>query len=260
MACGGDDGATAQSTTTAGATTTTVATTTDGATAAGDATDTDAADSTGSASLNEYFDGELSAALGSASNQARCSTCHSTDGTREGFSGHSMQDIAFKDDYKGGDAADLLAATNACVVDWMGGEPLAASDPAYVSLLELFESISDPAATTPNPLEPEVLADQAAYEAAYAGGDATAGAAKYETSCAVCHDAALVVNSSPAYPKISLGSFSVGRIAQQVRTSGPPPSSTSDEIDTTPSPMPFFEPTALSTSDLADIIAHLRAG
>lgn len=246
VACGGDDvGETNDGGTTAGAETTAGSDAADGTTGSAGATP-------------EYFDGELSASLGSASNQARCSTCHSTDGTREGFSGASMQDIAFKDDYKGGDAPDLLAATNACVVGWMGGEALAASDPAYLALAEFFESISDPTATTPNPLMPEVLADEAAYELAYAGGDAVAGAAKYDTFCAVCHDSALVVNSSPAYPKGSLGSFTVGRIAQQVRTSGPPPSGTSDATDTTVSPMPFFEPEELAASDLADIIAHLQ--
>jgi len=49
----------------------------------------------------------------------------------------------------------------------------------------------------------------------------------------------------------------IGRIAQQVRTSGPPPSGTGDAMDLTPGPMPFFEPDELSAQDLEDIIAYV---
>lgn len=206
----------------------------------------------------EYYDGELSASLGAETNQSRCVTCHSNDGTLAGFSGQSMQDIAFKDSYKGGEAPDLLAGTNACVVGWMGGTALAETDPEYVALAAYFESISDPASTTPNEIAPEVLADEAAYEAAYAGGDAAAGAAKYTANCGKCHDSALVVSSIGAYPLASLSGYTVGRIAQKVRTSGPPPSGSADMSDTTPGPMPFFEPEELPAGDLADIIAHIK--
>lgn len=205
------------------------------------------------------YEGAESAALGAANNQARCSTCHSDDGTLTGFSGESMQDIAFKDGYKGGDI-DLLAAVNACVTGWMGGTALTADQPEYLALAGFLEDISDPAATTANLLTPEVLADEAAYEAAYSGGDAAAGAAKYTTSCGGCHDSGLVVANIAAYPKATISAFTVGRIAQKVRTSGPPPSGTNDASDTTPGPMPFFEPEELSETDLADIIAHLRGG
>jgi cytochrome c5 len=205
----------------------------------------------------EYYDGALSASLGAADNESRCSTCHSNDGTLAGFSGKSMQDIAFKDSHKGGEA-DLLGGVNACVTGWMGGTELAEADPEYVALRTYLESISDPASTTPNPIAPEVLADEAAYETAYAGGDATAGAAKYTANCAICHDNALTLASVPAYTKDALAGYSIGRIAQKVRTSGPPPSGTADANDSTPGPMPFLEPEELSAGDLADIIAHLK--
>ncbi|MCB9552230.1 MAG: hypothetical protein H6705_10170 [Myxococcales bacterium] len=81
----------------------------------------------GQQTANLYFDGEESAALGADGNEARCATCHSNDGTRRGFSGATMQDIAFRTSFKGGDAPDLLAATNACVTGWMGGEALTAT-------------------------------------------------------------------------------------------------------------------------------------
>lgn len=222
---------------------------------------TETADSTGTpVDGREYYDGELSASLGAEGNQARCSTCHSEDGTLDGRSGESMMDIAFKDSWKGGDAPDLLSAVNACVTGWMAGPALTESDPEYIALAAFLEGISDPASTTPNPLEPEVLADRAAYEAAYATGDAAAGAAKYTQFCGVCHDVALQIGTFPAFTKDAIGSNMIGYIAQKVRTSGPPPSSMSDAMDLTPGPMPFFEPQELSPTDLADIIAHLKAG
>lgn len=213
----------------------------------------------GQQTANLYFDGEESAALGADGNEARCSTCHSNDGTRRGFSGATMQDIAFRTSFKGGNAPDLLAATNECVVGWMGGEALTAESEAWVSLSAYLESISDPSVTDPNPLAPEVLADAQAYGAAYAGGDAAAGEATYALACGVCHETRLVVNDRESYPTSTLPQFGAARIAQKVRTSGPPPSSTGDATDTTPGPMPFFEPSDLSQSDLADIIAYLLA-
>ena len=256
-ACGDDS----EPTTTDGADTGMMDTSTTDESADGSTTgDGMSADSTGSmGEPQEYYDGELSAALGVEGNEARCSTCHSMDGTLVGFSGKSMQDIAYKESYKGG-GADLLGGVNACVTGWMGGAALTADDPEYLALVEFFESISDEAATTPNPIMPEVLADEAEYEATYAGGDAAAGAAKYETNCAICHDAALTVGMVPAFSKEALSGYSIGRIAQKVRTSGPPPSGSADASDTTPGPMPFFEPEELSMEDLADIIAHLREG
>ena len=103
-----------------------------------------------------------------------------------------------------------------------------------------------------------ILDDEAAYEAAYAGGDAVAGADAYAKACAVCHDSGLQVGSTAAYPKMTLAAYTVGRIAQKVRTSGPPPSGANDMADSTPGPMPFFEAKDLSATDLADIIAHIK--
>lgn len=206
----------------------------------------------------DYYQGEASAALGASTNQARCSTCHSNDGTPR--SGASLKDIAYHTSFKGGGAPNLLAGTNACVTGWMGGVALTAEDPRYVALLGYLQSISSPSVTSPNPLAPEVLADEAAYEAAYSGGDATRGAARYAAVCGTCHDTALQVGPRPSLPKSSLRGFSVGRIAQKVRTSGPPPSGAGAATDTTPGPMPFFEPSDLSAQDLKDIVAHLKAG
>lgn len=203
----------------------------------------------------DYYQGETSAALGAAGNQADCATCHSNDGSKR--SGDSLKDIAYRTSFKGGDAPTLLDASNACVTGWMGGSALAATDDAWIMLETYLQSISSESVTTPNPLAPEVLADVAAYEAAYGGGDAAAGAAKYSEKCGVCHDGGLKVGPAGSLAKATLGTYTAGRIAQKVRTSGPPPSGMMDASDSTPGPMPFFEPDDLSEQDLKDIIAHL---
>jgi cytochrome c2 len=205
-----------------------------------------------------FYSGAQSAALGAGTNQADCATCHDVDGDKQSRAGTSLKDIAFRAAYKGGDAPALLDGVNACVTGWMGGTALTATDDRYVQLRSYLESISDPAVTAMNPLAPEVLADEAAYELAYAGGDAAAGAAKYQAACAGCHDAGKVIGSAPALAKSVIAGETVGRIAQKVRSSGPPPSGTADGADSTPGPMPFFEPADLSAQDLKDIIAHLE--
>lgn len=205
----------------------------------------------------EFYSGTASAGLGAATNQARCSTCHSVDGEVRGLSGATFKDIAYLTAYKGGTAPDLLAATNACVTGWMGGTALTAQDASWVSLRAYLESISDPSVTTPNPLEPEVLADEGAYQTTYSGGDATAGQAKYQAYCAHCHDSALVVGASPAWTLDAIRTRSIGQIARKVRTSGSPPSGLTDTVDLTPGPMPFFQTPELPRVDLADIIAFI---
>lgn len=208
---------------------------------------------------SEFYEGPNSAALGAAGNEADCALCHSADGTQEGFPGSTFQDIAYKTEYKGGDAPTLLMATNACVTGWMGGTALTGTEAEWVALKGYMESISDPAETTPNTLAPEVLADEAAYEAKYAaGGDATAGEATYNLNCGVCHNNSVQVGPIAAHGTAVLKGFTAGRIAQKVRTSGPPPSGMNDAADSTPGPMPFFEPSDLSDGDLMDIVAYLK--
>lgn len=215
-------------------------------------------DSEDGPAADAYYAGPQSAALGSATNEADCATCHSADGTQEGYPGNTFKDIAYRSSFKGGDAATLLAAANACVTGWMGGEALQDDDPEWQSLEAYLQSLSSPSVTAPNALAPEVLADEDAYAAAYAGGDASAGEAKFGTYCAVCHADGLVVGPAPAWTMSALSGVSMGRIAQKVRTAGPPPSGTADSTDSTPGPMPFFEPKDLPADDLKDIIAYLK--
>lgn len=213
----------------------------------------------GSSGAKDYYNGEASKKLGAPGNQSTCATCHSDDGTQDGFSGNTLKDIAFHTSFKGGNAPNLILAVNACIEGWMGGASLLEGDASWTMLRTYLESISDPAATTPNTITPEVLANEAAFEAAYGGGDAAAGAAKYDTYCGKCHTSGLVVGKFAAPLKDTLKIIATGRIAQQVRTSGPPPSGTMDMMDSTPGPMPFFEIKDLAAKDLADIITHLQS-
>lgn len=204
-----------------------------------------------------YYASAASAALGATGNTATCATCHSNDGTAR--SGDTLRNIAYRTSFKGGMAPTLLMASNACVTGWMGGAALAATDPRWLSLQSYLQSISDRAVTTPNTMAPEVLANEAAYEAAYAGGDAATGAPLYARFCGTCHSGGTTVNAARATSRAALRSLSVGRIAQQVRTSGPPPSGAMDATDSTPGPMPFFEPDELSSAELKSIIAYVRS-
>jgi mono/diheme cytochrome c family protein len=206
----------------------------------------------------EYVTGAASSALGAAGNESRCATCHSTDGTQAGFAGNSLADIAYHSSFKGGGAQTLLAAANACITGWMGGQALNDGDEEWMLLQSYLRSISEPTKTAPNALAPEVLANEAEYTAAYSGGDAAKGAASYSASCGKCHEQGLVVGTSAALATSALKALSVGRIAQKVRTSGPPPSGSGDTADSTPGPMPFFEPKDLSAEQLKDIVAYLK--
>ncbi|NUN15434.1 MAG: c-type cytochrome [Myxococcales bacterium] len=207
----------------------------------------------------DYYNGNASAALGAAGNEATCSLCHSNNGDLKGFSGNSFKDIAFRTAYKGGMAPTLLDGANACVTGWMGGKALTDSDPEWAALKGYLESISSATVTTPNSMAPEVLDNEAAYADKYGtGGDAAAGEAKFATTCGGCHGADVTVGTIQAYSVASLKGFEAGRIAQKVRTSGPPPSGATDASDSTPGPMPFFELPELSEQDLKDIVAYLK--
>lgn len=204
------------------------------------------------------YDGTASSALGAPGNQATCHTCHSNDGTQLGFPGNTLKNMAYRKSFKGGATTQLIVAVNACTTEWMGGAALTESDAAWKDIEKYLKSISDPSVTDPNPYVAEVLADQAAYEAAYAGGDASRGSGLYDKNCARCHDQALHVATAVALSRDGLKAFPIGRIAQKVRTSGPPRSGLNDATDTTPFPMPFFEVRDLPQQDLKDIIAFLK--
>ncbi|MFO0647157.1 MAG: c-type cytochrome [Polyangiales bacterium] len=217
----------------------------------------DAASTPPATNAAAYYSSLASSALGATSNTATCASCHSNDGTPR--SGETLRNIAYHTSFKGGMAPTLLMATNACVTGWMGGTALTETDPRWLSLQTYMRSISSPEFTTPNTMIPEVLANEAAYESTYAGGDATAGAPLYARYCGTCHSVGTTVNTARATSRAGLRSLSVGRIAQQVRTSGPPPSGAMDSADSTPGPMPFFEPDELPPADLRNIIAYVRS-
>jgi mono/diheme cytochrome c family protein len=212
----------------------------------------------GDAVSSARYSGAQSAALGAAGNQADCALCHDNGDAKRSRSGSSFVDIAYHSSFKGGGAPTLLDAANACITGWMGGTALTAADASWKDLEAYLQSLSDSAVTAPNPLAPEVLADDAAYGPAYGGGDATQGQAKYAAACGSCHDHNLKLGPATSYPKATLKGFGAARIAQKVRTSGPPPSTmVAGASDSTPGPMPFYEPSDLSGQDLKDIIAYI---
>lgn len=204
----------------------------------------------------DYYQGELSAALGVQGNQATCATCHSNDGSPR--TGSTFTDIAFRSSFNAGASKTLLEAINVCVSEWMGGRELKSADSEFLQLKSYLESLSDPSKKTPNLIQPEVLANTAAYEAAYQGGNAILGMAKYRVACAGCHSGGLHVGQAQAPQALSIRTYSIGRISQKVRTSGSPLSGTSEPVDSTPGPMPFFELGDLPSADLKDIVAYVR--
>jgi|GEM_PF-2436169 len=207
----------------------------------------------------DYYDGNESAALGSATNEATCATCHGNTANAEGLPGNTLHNIAYHTGFKGSTDLTLLDGANACVTGWMGGTALTEGDNAWKLLEEYIQSISDTSVTTMNSIQPEVLADLQAYEDKYgSGGDATAGASAYAQSCARCHSGGLTVNAAGAPTRTTLALLSAGEIAQQVRTAGPPPDTGADTTDTRQGPMPFFEVSDLSEQELKDIIAFIK--
>ena len=141
----------------------------------------------------------------------------------------------------------------------MGGDPLDATSEEYQSIEAYILSNSDPAETAVTPIMPDVRMTLDEYEMDYAGGDPMLGAKPYLRYCGLCHDVGLVVGAHAAPELSSFTGMSVGRIAQKVRTSGPPPSTMDAAVDETPGPMPFFEEKDLSSTDLRDIIAFIQS-
>lgn len=231
---------------------------------------------------DRYFRGIDSQTLGAArdnatfypGNQADCALCHSDNDEQTGFAGYPINNSAYLASFKGGEQSGLLGAVNFCITEFMGGAELTETDPAFVSLKDYIESLSDPTITDPRPEEPEVLESEAAYGAKYSGGDPTAGEAAFDTWCAKCHqpnannpNLTLYLaptgsdnNCDSACSLSSLALRDAGFIAQKVRTSTSKiASSTRASSDETPGPMPFFLPSVLGDEDLRNIIAFIEA-
>lgn len=124
---------------------------------------------------------------GSEVNAFSCATCHSI-GNKDGriYPGLSLADAAGRARFWGGASTSLLDATNACVVFFMRGQPIAKDEPRARALYEyLVSTTSDrPVATRP-PLPLTIVENVSSV----ARGDSARGAEVWDAACKVCHGA-----------------------------------------------------------------------
>ena len=184
-------------------------------------------------------------------NTFACVTCHALkepaeDGMRR--AGHALADATKRPHYKNGQLEDMLDAVNSCLTEWMRSEPWSEGDPRWVALHDYLEAQA-----------PEGQAQPLSFEIASppldtSGGDAEAGRALFNMSCALCHGAdAIGTARAPSLLGLDLqGEY----IARRVRTSGQSQSPVYDGL--TGGAMPFFAADRLSDAELLDLVAFVE--
>jgi mono/diheme cytochrome c family protein len=185
-------------------------------------------------------------------NTFTCGTCHAVtepadDGLRR--PGHPLGDATRRPSYKNGQVSSFLEAANSCLVEWMNAPVWSEEDEDYQAVFAFLDAgapASAPALTF------EVV--QPPPEEALAGGDAAAGRAVFNESCAVCHGQD-GVGTERALPVAERG-LDPTHVAARVRTSGRTGSSVYDGL--TGGIMPFWAADRLSDEELRDIIAWLE--
>lgn len=183
-------------------------------------------------------------------NSFSCETCHAlsepaADGVRR--PGHSIGDAANRPTYKNGQLTELRDAVNSCVVEWMGGEPLAADSTRWINLEQfLQEQAGDAPAEA---LTFEIVAPPADLT----GGDVAAGETLFNTSCSGCH--AMDGVGSDLAPGLVATNLEADFIARRIRLSGDPDSSVYDGL--TEGRMPFWAADRLSDGETRDLIAYV---
>jgi thiosulfate dehydrogenase len=129
--------------------------------------------------------GEALFQRGLTSNELTCATCHRArprPGDERVLPGADLAGVTRRASYWGGAESDLLRALGYCQTRFMGVEaPLAASDREAGDLYAFLESLEGPEDAVPFTVV-RTVAD-------LAPGDATAGRARYERTCAGCHGA-----------------------------------------------------------------------
>jgi len=184
-------------------------------------------------------------------NAFACATCHAmTEPTADGLRrpGHPIGDAAARPHYKNGQLDSLLEAVNSCRQEWMNAPEWAETDPSWGALRTFLES-SAPA--TAEPLTYEIEPPPADLS----GGDADAGQAVFNSSCAVCHgtDGA----GTQQGPGVAGLALEPGTIATRIRTSGRANSEVYPGL--TGGIMPFWAADRLSDAELLDLVAWLSA-
>ncbi len=184
-------------------------------------------------------------------NSFSCATCHALsepapDGLRR--PAHPIGDATRRPSWKNGQLDDVREAVNSCLQEWMNAEPWAADDPRWVALHKFLD---------------EQAGDADAPALSYAivspptdlsGGDADAGRATFNQSCAVCHGQDGVgTNQAPAVAGLG---YEPAYTAQRVRTSGRSDSPLYPDL--TGGIMPFWAADRLSDAELLDLVAYLE--
>jgi mono/diheme cytochrome c family protein len=182
-------------------------------------------------------------------NTFTCATCHALsepadDALRR--PGHPIGDAAARPSWKNGQVTQLREAVNSCLVEWMNAEPWDADDGRWLALegfLREQAPASAPALTyaiVPPPTE-------------LTGGDAAAGRATFNGSCAVCHGTD--GGGTERAPGVVGFGIAPELTAERVRLSGRRDSAVYPGL--TGGVMPFWAADRLSDAELRDLVAYL---
>lgn len=179
-------------------------------------------------------------------NTFACNTCHALD-DGEGLrrAGHPLGGATERRAFKNGQLDSFEAAANSCLAEWMNAEPWADDDERWASLRAYVSSGAG--------AEDEVEFQIVQPPVDLAGGDAAAGQALFNASCAECHGG----DGVGTLRAIPVGDLDLDPryIARRVRTSGTAASPIYDGL--TGGVMPFWSAQRLTDAELLDLVAYL---
>lgn len=196
----------------------------------------------------------------SPSNVFACATCHAETpaGARQEESrrppGYTLYGAAARPSYWGRGFFRLFDAVNFCLVEFMRGERLTATDFKGLALLAYLESLA-PSPEAEQPLT--VVANiSAAYLSSLPSGDRDRGKTLYAAACAPCHGESgsgkgrlgPYVSVLPDDTRRVFGAQTAAVIAEKVRHG---------KFFGIGGNMPFYSLESLSNSELADLLAYL---
>lgn len=193
----------------------------------------------------------------SSINIFRCATCHSTTETGSGgrrLPGYTLQGVAARPSFWGGEYTNLFDAVNFCQQTFMRGNPLAREAPEGLALLAYLQSLgSEPSSARPLTVIKNVDKN---YLTAVDGGDAGRGEAIYRDACSYCHGA-LRTGEGRISDRVSIvpddtvrvfGANARGIIVQKIRQG---------KFFGIGGVMPFYSQEVLSDAELADVASYV---
>lgn len=182
-------------------------------------------------------------------NSFSCATCHAldepeSDGVRR--VGHPIGGANERSSYKNGQLSDMLDAVNSCLDEWMNAPTWTADDPSWIALRDFLAT----AGSNGDDIDYTI----AAPPSELSGGDADAGQALFNRTCATCHGQnAIGTNRGPG---LAGATVDAQTIARRIRTSGN--SSSNIYADLTGGIMPFWSAERLSNAELLDLVAYVE--